>query len=271
MKVKFWGVRGSIAVSGHEYTRTGGNTPCVEITHGDTRLILDGGTGLRQLGADAAGPVDATVLFTHVHWDHIQGVPFFAPAFRPDSNLRFVGFSDQPGTLREALDRQMKPPQFPVGLELLAGIKSFEDHPADQSLVVGPMTVTPLDLQHPDGVVAIRVDCAGRSVVFATDVEHGGTVDPRLLSFSAGADLLIHDAQFTEEEYLGKVGPSRKGWGHSTIWEAVAAAELSGAARLALFHHDPSRVDDEVAVMESWAKERFPAAFAARDGAVVTL
>ncbi len=271
MEVRFWGVRGSIAVSGPRYTDTGGNTPCVEVLHQGCRLVLDGGTGLRALG-DAIGfvPVEATILFTHVHWDHIQGVPFFTPAYNPNARLTFVGAKREMG-VREALATQMKPPQFPITLEALSARIDYRDIAADQPFQVGPFRITPTDLQHPDGVLAYRIEAGGKTLVFATDVEHGDRIDKRLCALSEGADLLIHDAQYTVPEYRGLVGPSRRGWGHSTWTDAVEVARLAGVGALALYHHDPSRGDDAVCAIEAEARSLFAPTCAAREGDPVVL
>jgi len=271
MKVRFWGVRGSIAVSGPDTLRTGGNTSCVEVQHAGERLILDGGTGLRALG-DTIGfrPIRAHLLFSHVHWDHIQGVPFFTPAFHPDAELTFVGASRESGGLRDALARQMKPPQFPIGLDALSAQISWMDLKAEP-IELGPFRVTPVDLQHPDGILAFRVEAGGSSMVYATDVEHGEGIDRRLVMLSEGADLLVHDAQYTHAEYLGEGGPPRRGWGHSTWEQAVDVARQADVGRLALFHHDPRRSDDGVAVIEAQARRRRAHTFAAREGAMVAL
>jgi phosphoribosyl 1,2-cyclic phosphodiesterase len=254
MEVVFWGVRGSIAVSGARYARAGGNTSCVELRHDGERVILDGGTGLRAMGEAHPGPLRATVLFSHVHWDHIQGVPFFSPAYHPHSELTLVGEG-----LRRALAAQMRAPTFPVGLDALRARIDWRDA---GPLSVGPFRVTPVPLCHPNGVLAWRVEAGGTSVVYATDVEHAGVVDPRLVELARGADLLVHDAQYTGEEYA-----TRKGWGHSTWAEAAEAAVAAKVGRLALFHHDPGRDDDALAVIEDRARARFAATFAAREGA----
>jgi phosphoribosyl 1,2-cyclic phosphodiesterase len=272
MEVRFWGVRGSIAVCGKEYLDTGGNTSCVEVSHEGVRLILDGGTGMRSLG-DSLGctPHRLTILFSHVHWDHIQGVPFFQPAFHPGSDLTFIGAERPSGTLRDALARQMQPPQWPVGLDAFRAQVRFGAARAGQSQHVGPFQLTPIELQHPDGVLAWHIQAGSTRLVYATDVEHDGQIDPRLLDAAQGADLLIHDAQYTEAEYRGDHGMARRGWGHSTWPEAVQCARSAKVQRLALFHHDPKRTDREVARMEAAARHRHPGAFAAREGVVVSL
>lgn len=266
MEVVFWGVRGSIPVSGAGYARTGGNTACIEVRAQGERLILDGGTGLRALGDSIGGPARATLLFSHVHWDHIQGVPFFGPAFHPKSDLTFVGATRGGVDLRAALQSQMTPPTFPVGLGALRAQLTFQEAISGQSFEVGPFRITPADLDHPNGVLAWRVEADGRSVVYATDTEHGDRLDPRLLALAEGAELLVHDAQYTDSEY-----ETRRGWGHSTWGQAVEAATRAVTGRLALFHHDPRREDDALAVLEDRARALFTGAFAAREGLVVAL
>ncbi len=272
MRVRFWGVRGSIAVSDPRFIRTGGNTACVEIQAAGERLILDGGTGLSALGQSVGHrPLDATLLFTHVHWDHIQGVPFFGPAFHPQSRLTLGGATTAAGTLEDALRAQMCPPQFPITLEALNAQLDFLALEPGVPFRRGPFLILPEVGHHPDGVLSYRVEAEGRSVVFATDVEHAGAPADTMLTLAAGADLLIHDAQFTCAEYAGEHGPSREGWGHATWREAVQVAQEAGARRLALFHHDPTRDDDALAVVEHQAQREFSASFAAREGAWITL
>jgi len=273
MRVHFWGVRGSIGVSGERFVQTGGNTTCVSFEHEGQHLIVDGGTGLKAFG-DSVGPqpLDATLLFTHLHWDHIQGLPFFGPAFNPASNIKVKGVSRDGWHFKDVLALQMTPPTFPVPLSVLGGIKEITDVTVGEPFTEGPFTVTALEQSHPDGVVVYKVEAGGRSVVFATDVEHGGeALDEEMVQLCQGVDLLIHDAQYTEDEYHGHVGPPRKGWGHCMWTEAVELAERAGAKRLALFHHDPNRDDEGVAELERLAQDRLSVSFAAREGSVVDL
>lgn len=272
MQVRFWGVRGSIPVAGSHTLRTGGNTSCIEVVHDGHRLVIDGGTGLRELG-DSIGfqPVELTVLFTHTHWDHIQGVPFFTPAYHAGSRLTFAGPTRDGCTLRDALATQMRPPTFPIHLDELAARIQYSPLDEDQVLEVGPFRVSSVDLMHPQGVRAYRVEAGGRVFVHATDVEHGDTLDPRLIRFAEGADLLAHDAQYTREEYIGVGGPSRRGWGHATWRDAVEVASSAGVRRLALFHHDPRRNDEGVDAIEAAAREVLPSCFAAREDGPIAL
>lgn len=273
MDVRFWGVRGSVAVSGARFARTGGNTSCVEVVHEGARIILDGGTGLSALG-DQLGfvPVSAMLLFSHVHWDHIQGVPFFSPAFHPESRLLLGSAPLSSGSLRDALSAQMRPPSFPIGLDALRADLRFCELGAGQTWEHGPFRITGARQNHPQGSTAWRIEAGGRAMVYATDVEHGaGALDPTLLALAEGADLLIHDAQYTRAEYTGQSGPSRRGWGHSTWEEAVGFARDAACRALALFHHDPRRDDDTLAVIEAQARDWLPGSFVAREGALVAL
>ncbi|MEL6341725.1 MAG: MBL fold metallo-hydrolase [Myxococcota bacterium] len=227
------------------------------------RVVLDAGTGLRALGSALGGSaVDLTLVFSHVHWDHIQGFPFFLPAFHPDSRLTLIG----PPSLPAALSALMRPPTFPLTLSQVPAALRFEVLDPTRRIAVGSMAVSASPLHHPDGVQSIRVETDHRAVVYATDHEHGETLDERLIAFAEGADLLIHDAQYTDAEY-----PQRRGWGHSTWQQAVAVAQRSGAARLALFHHDPDRSDEGVDEIERAARQAGAGCFAARQGAELTL
>ena len=267
LRIRFWGVRGSIATPGEGTLRTGGNTSCVEVRCGDRALVLDAGTGLRALGERmlAGGEREVTLLLSHLHWDHIQGLPFFVPAWLPGHRVEIVG-APAGGSLRGALAAQMRAPHFPVTLEDMGAELSFTELGHGGRLAFGEVTVTAAALDHPGGVLAYRVERGGRSVVYATDSEHGDGPDPRLVALARGADLLIYDAMYTADEYAGRVGPSRVGWGHST-WEAgVAAADAAGVGRLVLFHHDPRRGDDAVDAIEAAAARARPGTLAAREG-----
>lgn len=273
MKLTFWGVRGSIATSGHEFARTGGNTTCLEVEAGDRRLIIDAGTGLRGLGqklltaSQSTGrPIQATFLFTHLHWDHIQGFPFFTPAFLPTTELDLYGPRDGETSLKQVLGDQMKPPTFPIPLDAMASEKRFHAASSGDGLEVGPLYVQMRALCHPQGSLGFRIEAGGRKLCFATDTEHRATgdIDPSILELARDVDLLVLDAQYTEEEYRARIG-----WGHSTYVAAARIAKASGARRLALFHHDPMHGDDMIDRMEQDARTIFDNTFAAREGATI--
>ncbi|HVY49353.1 MAG TPA: MBL fold metallo-hydrolase [Minicystis sp.] len=271
MRIKFWGVRGSIASPGPETAGVGGNTSSIEVTCGATRLLLDAGTGIRRLG-DALlgeGPVDAALLLSHLHWDHIQGLPFFVPAYAPSTRLRVVGMATGVMSLRDALARQMQAPSFPVRLDELGAALTFDEVRSGEQFDVGAARVTAAKLNHPGGVLAYRVEHDGRSLVYATDTEHYACVDPALVALARGADVLVYDAQYTPDEYAGRAGRSKVGWGHSTYVAGAEVAREAGVGELVLFHHDPARSDAGVAEIERLARELFPATVAAREGLVL--
>jgi phosphoribosyl 1,2-cyclic phosphodiesterase len=277
--IRFWGVRGSVAAAGEHTARVGGNTSCVEVQAGGERLVFDAGTGLRALGNElvrAGGPCRVHLLLSHFHWDHIQGFPFFTPAYVAGNEVRVYGpeRAAPGGDVRAALAAQMRPPHFPVGLDALRARLLFRALPAGTSLDVGGVTVRTAAASHPNGCLAYRVEADGCSVVYATDTEHDPAAtepDRGLTELARGADLLIYDAQYTEDEYHGRVGPGRRGWGHSTASEGVRLARAAGVGQLVLFHHDPSRDDDAVAGIERETQARFSRTVAAREGLVIHL
>jgi len=278
MRITFWGVRGSIPSPGPDTASVGGNTSCVEVRAGKAVLIFDGGTGLRLLGKRMLKemPFTAHLFFSHVHWDHIQGFPFFDPAFVPGNVIHLYGGNNVSRTLEETLAGQMDHPSFPVhltemGAEMVfhsvSGVTPVEVDAGDGTKAV----VRAAPGNHPNGVWAYRVDHGGRSAVYATDTEHYAVVDPKLCKLAMGADLLIYDAQYTPEEYAGKNGQPKLGWGHSTFEEAVKLAKAANVKRLVLYHHDPTQNDAAVAEKERRARELFAACEAAREGVTIEL
>lgn len=272
MNIRFWGVRGSVAVSGPHVAKVGGNTSCIEVTSQGERLILDAGTGLRALGDELAksGPAKATFLFSHLHWDHVQGFPFFGPAWNPSSKFTLYGpgeGGDQ--ALKDVLSKQMSPPNFPVPLSAMRSSLSFGAAKHDRRIEAGPFVVTPFELPHPQGCLGYRVEADGASFVYMTDVELNADALTSLGRWVEGADALVLDAQYTPDEYAGKVGPPKAGWGHSTMIDAAKLARDARVKRLFLFHHDPAHNDDFVAGMEAEAKNVFEAAELAREGLVL--
>lgn len=267
--VRFWGVRGSIPMPGPRTAQIGGNTTCLEVRAGNDLIIFDAGTGIRGLGNALLKemPVQARMFFTHLHWDHIQGFPFFLPAFVRGNRFDLYGVRKLTNTLAETLIGQMNYPNFPVSLDEMGAQIDFHDLQEGESVTVGEAVVTNTLLNHPGGVHAYRVDYKGHSAVFATDTEHYSCLDPRLVKLAAGADLLIYDAMYTTDEYRGANGGlPRLGWGHSTWEEGVKVAREAQVGQLVLFHHDPDHDDETVHAIEAQAKAVFPRCCAAYEG-----
>ena len=247
--VRCWGVRGSIPTPGPETVRYGGNTTCVEVRAGDTRLIFDAGSGIRILGQDLVerGPNKINIFLTHFHWDHIQGFPFFAPLYDADDTIRVIAPRQSNIDVRNLFAGQMGPIYFPVPFSVVAAAMEFE-HLQEGPISLDGATLQTLKMKHPSNVVGYRVELGSQIVCFLPDNELDGDMyrvdsdwDARLLDFVRGADLLIHDAMYTEEEYT-----HRAGWGHSTFKQAIRLAEAADVSRLLFFHHDPRRSDDEL-------------------------
>lgn len=271
--VRFWGVRGSLATSGAAYAAVGGNTSCVEIRAGDERIILDAGTGLFPLGQTLNPPARATFFISHYHWDHIQGFPFFRPGYLSANRFTVYGPGEGEAGLEAALRRQMQPPHFPVTFEAMRAHFDLRAIAPGDSVRVGTVGVSAAALNHPQGCLGFRITSAGRSIVYATDTEHlaPGVGDPGTLELARDADLLIYDAQYTDDEYHGRSGPGRQGWGHSTISEACGLARAAGVRQLVLFHHDPTHDDRCVERLTALARDLFPNVVAAREGMVIDL
>jgi phosphoribosyl 1,2-cyclic phosphodiesterase len=275
MRITFWGVRGSIPTPGPDTVGVGGNTSCVEVRAGNALLVFDGGTGLRLLGKQLIQrmPFTAHLFFSHVHWDHIQGFPFFDPAFVPGNTIHLYGGNNVSRTLEETLAGQMDHPNFPVHLTDMGAKMVFHDINESKVVEVDGARITAAPGNHPNGVWAYRVEHDGQTVVYATDTEHGPEIDTKLKKLSEGADVLIYDSQYTPEEYAGKAGRGgpKVGWGHSTFDEAAKLAKAAGVSKLVLYHHDPMQTDAEVAEKERRARELYSNSEAAREGLVIDL
>jgi len=268
--VTFWGTRGTIPSPGAHTARYGGNTACVEIRDGHGHLvILDAGTGIRGLGKHLAGQsppggVRAHILLSHAHWDHIQGLPYFAPFFKKGNVITVWGPKQGDVEMGDILRQLMQPVVFPVPLDALAATLEVK-HVNAEPIETEGCTITSMRVRHPAVTLGYRLDMPGGvSVVYVTDDELGpaGRYDvgpkwrERFVKFIGGADLLIHDSMYTPEECAAHAG-----WGHSSYVEAVELARESGAKRLALFHHEPEHTDDATDVIAEQARD-----VAARNG-----
>ena len=248
MKVTLWGTRGSLASAGPETVRYGGNTACLEVRADDGRLlVLDAGSGIRRLGASVgAGEHRIDVLLTHLHMDHIQGLGFFAPLFVGSSQVHIWGPPSITADLRSRLTRYLSPPLFPVRVRDLGSRLILHDAPS-RPTAIGPFDVEAALVIHPGPTIGYRISEGSRRLAYIPDHEPAlgaqrFPISSRWTSgydLAVGVDLLIHDAQYTADEYAAKVG-----WGHSSIDHVLAFAELAGVGTLVPFHHDPAHDDD---------------------------
>ncbi len=251
MKVTLWGTRGSLASPGPETIRYGGNTPCVEVRSEDgTVLVLDAGTGIRRLGDAIVEEIERVdVLLTHLHMDHILGLGFFEPFFRPNIDVHLWGPSSHQLDLHARLSRYLSPPLFPVRLRDLPCQLTLHDVVSIGKFEIGPFTIQADLVCHPGPTVGYRIEENGASFVYLPDHEPALGADdfPGDLDYVSGlglardADLLIHDTMYTAEEY-----PRYVGWGHSSLDDALAFARAAGVRRLVTFHHDPGHTDAEL-------------------------
>lgn len=285
LKVSFWGTRGSVPTPGRSTGKYGGNTTCVEVRHDDDILVFDAGSGIREMGVSwlnefKGGPVNAAIAFTHLHWDHIQGFPFFPCAYMPQNKFTVYGEERESG-VQQLLSGQMTGDYFPIQIDAMqAGMEFRTD--VDQ-FSVGSMNIRSTRLPHPGGSLGYRVEAGSGVFVFATDCELDSIVknpddlkedftaprkwDPELLDFFRGANLIVIDCQYTDEVYKTRVG-----WGHNSIATIVDLARQVHPDMLALFHHDPQSNDQAVIRMSDETAKRMHRigerglAFAAREG-----
>ena len=273
-QIKFWGVRGSIPCPGSETVRYGGNTSCVEMQVGRERLIFDGGTGLRLLGQSlmAESPVKAHLFFTHSHWDHIQGFPFFIPAFIRGNTFNIYAVPSPNGaTIKQTLHDQMLHPNFPVPLQIMRADLEFYDLEMGETLHCGNVTVETRPLNHPGDAVGYRVNWQGLSAAYITDTEHfPDRLDDNVLALARQADVMIIDATYTDEEY-NDPKYSKVGWGHSTWQQAVKIAKTAQVKQLVLFHHDPAHNDDFLDRIGEQVRKILPQTILAREGLSIKL
>ena len=261
MTLRFWGVRGSIPSPAAENLGYGGNTSCVEVRAGNQIFILDAGSGIRQLGRELANEFErsrfeATLLISHTHWDHIQGLPFFQPAYSGASSIRIVGGAEMAANFRQAFSNQMSPMHFPVPLSHLIGVEQIGAlaHGANS---FGGTEVRSIALNHPGGCTGFRLDAAGGSIAYLPDHEpygrgasdHYGSAEAALIQFVRQVDVLVLDSQYTNAEY-----PTRVGWGHGCLEESVRLAMRADVRELVLFHHDPDHDDATIDSMVNQAR-----------------
>lgn len=263
MKIKIWGCRGSLSTPGKQTLRYGGNTTCVEVrTHDDRIIILDAGSGLRNLGKALAVErvLKLHLLLTHAHWDHLCGFPFFAPAYLSQCQITLCGGPGAQHSLHRYVEHQMEPPFFPVPFDHLQAKLDFGcrcDQPCAGNIarMGGGPGCRSVPLNHPDGGYGFKLEDGGKTFVFLPDNElggqhAGGASFADYVEFCRDADLLFHDAQYTDEEYR-----RAKGWGHSTYAAVLRLATEAGVRRLGIFHHDPERTDDDLDRQVEWCRQ----------------
>lgn len=267
---RFWGVRGSIPAPGPDTLRYGGNTPCIEVLCGPHRLIFDAGTGLRLLGRELQireQPYDLDIFLTHTHYDHIEGWPFFGPAFGPGNKLRlWAGHLLPERTLRATLEALMSEPFFPIPLDKMMAETRFLDFRVGETLEPQPgVILRTAPLNHPNRATGYRIDYAGKSICYITDTEHfPDRLDENILQLIERADYVIYDASFSNAEYETKVG-----WGHSTWEEGIRLVEAAHARTLVIFHHIPWRSDDQLDELAAEADRMRPGTLVAHEGMVL--
>ena len=256
-----------MTVSGVEYAKYGGNTTCFEIAEDPRhRVVIDAGTGLRnvQHSLDRDQDHRFTVLLSHYHWDHIQGIPVFAPVWVGGNSFVIHGHDTPVGDVRSTLAGVLSQPWFPAAITESPADISYGTY--ETPIEIGSVTITTVDLNHPQGIVGFRVDGPARSIVIATDHEANPEVDQQLAEFASGADVLVHDAQYLPAEY-----PLRAGWGHSTWEHAVEAAQRAGVGELVFTSHDPDHTDDDIDAIVAAAAEHFPNVVGGTEGMKIPL
>lgn len=266
IRLKFWGVRGSIACASPDHMKYGGNTSCIEVEAGNYRFVMDAGTGIRNFGnAFLKDDVrESHLLLTHTHWDHINGFPFFVPAYDGKRSIHIMaGHLMNQGGVQDVLSTQMHNPMFPVPLEAMQANLRFEDFEAGESFSLAKgVDIQTAPLNHPNGATAYRVNHDGNSIVYVTDTEHiPGKPDQNILNLIEGADLVIYDSTYTDSEFPAKVG-----WGHSTWREGMRLCQAANVKRLAIFHHDPDHNDDFMDRLAAEAEAEWDGNFVSREG-----
>lgn len=270
-QLKLWGTRGGLPVSGPMFHQFGGNTTCFEVRCGDFVMLFDAGSGLPMAGCDlhAAGTRDFALFFSHFHYDHVIGLPFFVPLYCNNSTLRvWSGHTGGKMTTRQMLSEFMREPFFPIGPEMCRANIDCLDFEGGDVLTPHPgVTLRTEMLQHPGGAVGYRVEFGGKVLAIITDTEHTpNTLDPAVLALMQGADLVLYDTNFEDEEM-----ERFKGYGHSTWQQALRLANAAGVERVGFVHHAKNRTDADLLRIENTAKSQFPGAFCGRDFQVIDI
>jgi phosphoribosyl 1,2-cyclic phosphodiesterase len=272
MKIKFYGSRGSIPVCERDFLEFGGNTTSIKITLDSGRIaIIDAGSGIRNLGRDLIKDGfhqdELFIGFTHFHWDHIQGFPFFAPAYNPNMviNILAMGKDREIENLEDIFKGQMKAEYFPVPIEDMGATLNFLQIKQNK-LIINDTSVRVIKQNHPGGSFGYRVEDKEKSLVVCTDIEHGNSVRPDIVEFCKNVDLLVHEAQYTSEELQ-----AHRGWGHSSYDQAIEVAERAGVKKLAITHHDPEHNDAFLTKIERECQKRYLNCVLAREGMEIIL
>jgi len=269
MKIKFYGVRGSVPVCGRDFERYGGNTTCIRIYREDINriVIIDAGTGIRNLGKEiidtGLNQSIINILFSHFHWDHIQGFPFFAPAYNKDQKIGILvmGKERKIKDLKEIFSMQMQKEYFPVQLDAMGARFEFLTYGDKKTFYGATVTAAPQFHKYLGGSYGFRIEDKEVTLVVCTDVEHINGIDQNIVNLARNADLLIHDGQFTADEYK-----KYRGWGHSAWEHAVEVAIQANVKKLIITHHDPDHNDDLLDYMEKQCQGLFPSSIFAKEG-----
>ncbi|MEC9344061.1 MAG: MBL fold metallo-hydrolase [Pseudomonadota bacterium] len=270
--VTFWGVRGTLASPGCEFRRTGGNTICAQLQCGDRVIVFDAGTGIRALGSQLIEQENVRqldLMLTHVHYDHVEGIPFFAPFFSPKFNIDiWLGKLDGASSTRDAIEGLMRRPYFPVGPDVFQAGIGYRDVARNAVFDLGDgIEVRTMPMNHPGGATGYRVDYSGRSFAFVTDTEHlVGETDMSVVELIEGVDCFAYDSSLTDAEL-----PDFAGYGHSTWEEGLRLREKAGAGAVFALHHMPFRTDEEVDAIEAAMQKRHARSGVAREGQKIDL
>lgn len=274
--IRFWGVRGSVPSPGPQTIRYGGNTSCVEMEVGGRRLIFDGGTGLRGLGKRLMkySPVEAFVFFTHYHWDHIQGVPFFFPEFREEDCFHIHGQVPPEGeemNMETHFHHRVLHVNSPVPVADIKAKLKFHDIVCGEVFHLEDIEIETMPLNHPNGAMGYRISWNGHTAVYCTDTEHlPDRLDENVLHLAREADILIYDAMYTDEEYHNPKSP-KVGWGHSTWQEGAKVCDAAGVSRFVVFHHEPNHSDDKLDKIAEEVEVLRPGSILAKEGLEITI